>query len=342
MQETASRRTPLRLLSFLAATLLALAVWNLVLGVAVGKTPGFRQHPELGRVLDEGTLVQSEEGFSRTHIGPLGFRNGEIGPKTPGRSRVLCLGDSFTAGFQVGDGQTFVDRLRGSLGNGVEVVNAGRDGVGPAAALGAARFYRSLDPDLVVIEISPNNLKGQMTDPAANFYVVPDAATDFRIVFNRGYAGDSPLLQRFSKLGRLSALASFPAVKVGVHNLSSMLRSTKELDRQQANAKAPETLCRWTVRALHERFSKLILVYVGQPAYFDPTPPDAQAAFLGDEARKIGVPFLEVAPTLERHYRETGELANGFSNSDPGTGHINGLGHRLLAEALAPMVQRAL
>lgn len=319
----------------------ALAAWNAILGTAVGKTPGYRKDAALGRVLGPGTLVQSEEGFARTRINSLGMRGPEVGPKVAGRTRILCLGDSFTAGLQVADGQTFVDRLRALCGDGYEFVNGGRDGVGPAALLAGASFYRQrLDPDLVVFELSANNLKSQIADPNAEFRVVREGA-GFRVVRNAGYAGDSPLLQKFSKLGRLSALASVPAVKIGVHNLSLMLASTKEKDRRDAAQKVSPELCRWVVASLHETFPKLILVYIGQPAYFEPAPLDVAATTLGEEAKREGVAFLDMAPILEARFKATGELANGFSNSDPGTGHINGLGHRLVAEALAPLVQEA-
>ncbi|MBQ9686734.1 MAG: hypothetical protein IJV41_09375 [Oscillospiraceae bacterium] len=47
-----------------------------------------------------------------------------------------------------------------------------------------------------------------------------------------------------------------------------------------------------------------------------------------------GIVFVDVSARVQSAYDERAELAYGFSNTAPGIGHINALGHRLIAEAL--------
>jgi lysophospholipase L1-like esterase len=332
------QRLAISLLSFVLAFFVALVAWNFALGQLVGRHPGWKQHPQMGRVMKPGTLVFADEGFSRTSINSLGMRNGEIGPKTPGRTRVLCLGDSFTAGVNVPDGVNFVDQLRGRLGARYDLINAGRDGANPAYYVGLGPFYREkFSPDIVLVEITPLNLRVQMTSPESNFYV-EQSGWDYRIVRNTKFVSNNPLTRRFPQF---NSLISVPAVKIGIENVSRMLKPAADSKGDpKAKPKASAELCKWTVRSLHEQYPRLVLVYMGSPNYYDSiSTPDEVADGLRSEASRLRVPFVEMGPKFRAHFDATKEMSHGFSNSEPGTGHINGTGHRLVAEAIAAIIE---
>lgn len=79
----------------------------------------------------------------------------EYGPKPPGVRRVLMLGDSFTFGVGVNDGETFCDLVQRRLDQrqaGVEIINAGLGSYSPLLHYLALRdLYLPLDPDAVVL-----------------------------------------------------------------------------------------------------------------------------------------------------------------------------------------------
>ncbi len=98
----------------------------------------------------------------------LGIRDREIGPRVPGRLRLLALGDSFTLGIHAGPlDSCFVKRLevelRGQLAalptapgrpawHDAEVVNAGVDGYGTEQEIGMLRrLGREIGPDGVLL-----------------------------------------------------------------------------------------------------------------------------------------------------------------------------------------------
>jgi len=105
----------------------------------------------------------------------LGLRGGEIDLADTSRQRVLILGDSFTYGIGVGDGQTFasqVGRYLASQDPLIEVVNGGNPGVGTDYEL---KFYRTLGialrPRLVALFFFANDFED---NSFAKYYAVSE------------------------------------------------------------------------------------------------------------------------------------------------------------------------
>lgn len=102
------------------------------------------------------------------HINSLGLRGPELSPVPPGGMRVLLLGDSLVAGFEVAYEDTFgaklAVRLTHDVGFPVQVVNAGVRGYGTDQSL---LYYRErgrlLKPDLVVFFYSFNDPEDNIT-----------------------------------------------------------------------------------------------------------------------------------------------------------------------------------
>jgi hypothetical protein len=105
---------------------------------------------------------------SEIEINSLGLRGPEIPPPEPGELRVLVLGDSFVAGFEVESEQTFVaileHRLRQRFPRPVRVINAAVRGYGTDQSLLWYREVgRRLSPDLVVLAFSSNDFEDNIT-----------------------------------------------------------------------------------------------------------------------------------------------------------------------------------
>ncbi len=98
----------------------------------------------------------------RIAINSLGLRGPEVPPSRPGEPRVLAMGDSMVASFEVDYEETFVailERdLRERLGLPAHVINAGVRGYGTDQSLLLFRERASvLDPDVVVFFHSRND-----------------------------------------------------------------------------------------------------------------------------------------------------------------------------------------
>ncbi|MBI1849372.1 MAG: hypothetical protein HYR85_03405 [Planctomycetes bacterium] len=128
---------------------------------------GFRPTPNARGTFSNGVA------FS---LNSRGFRGHDVAsPKPPGTWRVLVLGDSFTFGKGVADGESFPEvlevRLRERLaGQPIDVVDAGVNGYGTdqQAAL-LRRVGRALEPDVVALgfyvgnDFSDNLARGELT-----------------------------------------------------------------------------------------------------------------------------------------------------------------------------------
>ncbi len=170
---------------------------NLVLGlVAVSFVPllleaGLRIyartfHPRL-TVLDDELGWRHATNVSRTVVNelgeqapvvlnPFGFRGSPRAMgKSPGRRRVLVLGDSFTEGFQVGDRELFTARMEAADPN-LEVINTGVGGWGTVQQyLFLVDEGLQFDPDLVVLMVFENDLSDNILSCSPGFGPRPHA-----------------------------------------------------------------------------------------------------------------------------------------------------------------------
>jgi lysophospholipase L1-like esterase len=101
-------------------------------------------------------------------INSLGFRGGEIKDVPPGGKRVVVIGDSQAAAFEVAERQTYEAllqrRLTDALGVPVQVINAGVRGYGTdQELLEYERRIRQLHPDIVVLHFSANDADDNTT-----------------------------------------------------------------------------------------------------------------------------------------------------------------------------------
>ncbi len=115
---------------------------------------GFRPRPGASGVFFNGVPFT---------LNSLGLRGREIGERRPGTPRVFCLGDSFTAGKGVRDGESFPDVLERELcrrlvDRPVEVVNGGVIAYGTDQQAGLLRrLGPALRPDVVVVAFFVGN-----------------------------------------------------------------------------------------------------------------------------------------------------------------------------------------
>jgi len=167
-----------------AATLLALGACELILR-ALGYEPIFNiySHPDVFWRRDELLGWSHEPNSVGTYVGPrpwpiefeapvrinsLGLRGPEIGDLPPGGYRVMVLGDSVVAGFEVPWEETFTaimeSTLTTELAVPVQVINAGVRGYGADQSY---LYYRDrgarLKPDVVLFIASENDLADNVT-----------------------------------------------------------------------------------------------------------------------------------------------------------------------------------
>jgi lysophospholipase L1-like esterase len=98
----------------------------------------------------------------------LGLRGPEIPPKNK-RFRILVLGDSYTFGWVLPEGDTYPALLQSQLsseGSNVEVINGGAPGYGTVQEEDfLKKIYPKIEPDYVVLGFVMNDAEPQNTVP---------------------------------------------------------------------------------------------------------------------------------------------------------------------------------
>lgn len=57
--------------------------------------------------------------------------------------------------------------------------------------------------------------------------------------------------------------------------------------------------------------------------------------------QKHGIDVIDMGPVFLEHYEDTRQMPYGFSNTTPGAGHLNRVGHRLIAQSLIDFLEEA-
>jgi lysophospholipase L1-like esterase len=148
---------------------------------------------------------------SETTINRLGYRGREVaGARTPGRARIVMLGDSITFGYGVRDGETF-SAVMETLDPRLEVVNLGVQGYGTdQELLKLEREGFAYAPDVVVLNVClANDLLDNASSRSIYDGVYPKPyfrLEDGRLVEVAGHVGLSPLRRLALLLSQRSAL----------------------------------------------------------------------------------------------------------------------------------------
>lgn len=239
----------------------------------------------------------------------LGFRDGEYSrQKTPGRKRILFLGDSFTLGWGIPVADTYAKRLESMLaqkGQGIEVINMG---VGNYNSSMEVELFKlkglELNPDMVVLMYYIND-----TEPTP-------------VIDNSTY----PLLKHFY----LPAYISTKVKQLKLMNaqqdwLAAHYRSIYNPDSRgfMVNRRALAEL----VTLCAERNIRLLMVNIPDLRRLKGYPFTFATDYIRGVADEHRLPFLDLQPVLEPY----DEKSLWVSMDDP---HMNVLANKLAAESI--------
>jgi hypothetical protein len=269
-----------------------------------------------------------------TTVNARGYR-GALHPyeKTPGKTRLLMLGDSVTFGSWVRDFETFSFLLE-ERSDRYEVVNLAVEGYGTDQELlvleqEGLRYH----PDVVVLNVCDAN------DPSDNFSgwrsrPKPHFTWDGRrLVLHDDYLRLSPALraiqwladesQVLNRLRELLPFASDPTL------LPPVRGEGRRFDRHAANELTVRIGCQVRDVARRGAAELLVLLHPDEVTFEHRSP---EAARLGSALRGQGIRVRDLAET----YR-----AEGLSYAQvalDGQGHLTPLGHHFVAEEIEKLV----
>jgi lysophospholipase L1-like esterase len=239
-----------------------------------------------------------------------GLRGGPVGPRPAGKRRILVLGSSVTLGWGVPEDETMTVRLQRMFaadGQDVEVLNAG---IGNYNAVRyVERFKRrlaDLDPTDIVVHFFLRD--AETLDAGRDNWLLRNselAATTW-IAFSRylGQASEKTLEEHYRDAYRPDA-QGYRDMRTALHELA---RVAKEKNIRVYLAMTPDVhdLVDYKFGFIHETMKRV--------------------------AQEEGFVFVDLLPPMRN-------LTPRELWSMPGDPHPNGLGHRLMAEALYPALK---
>ena len=293
-------------------------------------------------------MVQSREGWGRYVANSDGFLAHEFAA-VPTGPRALLMGDSFTQGLQVREGERYSEVLE-RLVPGLEVLNVSTGGRSPIHyALYLPRFQAAFRPSFTIVQVNDADLS-EMEDART------DAVT---LAEFRGPPSPSPAgaradrwVERLHDLGRRSALLREISARVELLAKQEYARLARKVTGRRANTEdvvalpatpRAEAMVDSLLGEVVRLSPRTILVYVPHLRYFDAVPRDAypvRRAWYRALAERRGLAFVDPTDALLAEFRRTGEPLQGFANTRPGIGHMNARGHELLGKLLAGTILR--
>ncbi len=340
----------MRYASALLAFFVAALFWEAIDRNFVSYHPECKILPNKTEVLAD-RCVNSEEGYSICSFSDQGYRR----PVPPDTSdpKVLVLGDSYCAASQVGDEQTFCNQLQVILKHqypNVGVWNAGINGAAPSRYIGMADYYKqNFRPDMVIIQLNAGDFYTDMDSRSATFWLEPTKEgwqiNKNDVLVTRGSLkklAKYPLAQRVAACAFESAMFQQLVTKIG-QEFGAMNENAGESQGGKDESDIYIKHAKWVVDELAKTYPTVAVVYIPTLDYFKlDKPPAPQEFALQDECRKRGIPFANLRPSFEQEFVRTGQSCNGFLNTAPGQGHINALGHRLVAERMSELASMLL
>ncbi len=345
--------TALALGSLLAAALLESAIRLLELAptTGIGTVDARRFDLVPGLFMPGQDLIDRQKPAlpHRVRINALGYRGPAIPDSRPtDEVRILMVGDSFTYGDFVDDDETLPAQLESALagralGPGCETVRAINAGVGGTTIVThaeMARRGRVLEPDLVVLTFSENDivdLRNPMWDSLAE-----NRRMKSRFPLSIAY----PILRHtatWNFLLKVRASWTTPGPEAGAGPVAPADAEAKQQaesatpDRRRRDAdreRYREALAALRDALADEGVELLFVVYPVHHALHDEEARE-QVRWAESTARGEGLPALGLVEPLQASGRRDDELY-----LLPHDGHPSPLGYRIAAASLAPEVAR--
>lgn len=269
--------------------------------------------------------------------GTDGMRAHESPPPAKDAPVWLFLGDSFTWGWGVGQGEPFTDVLQTTIGPSVSVKNAGLSGSGTVQQMLILKqqLAQGLKPKKVIVVFCPNDFTDCVEQRTDRPFMI--RVSDEMTVTNCPVEGGG--LQ--SGIGR--TISSYSRL---ISTIRFAVNRTKARSRQGRDDYSPPPLSRDEIDAARECLSQMVdackeagaeltVVYTSMREDMMPGPDAERRIALRTMCGDLGIPFIDPTETLRAKCNfEPGVFF--FANDN----HWTKDGHRVVAELIAQSLSK--
>ena len=282
-------------------------------------------------------------------VNELGFRGAPVAPEKPAQVfRIVALGDSFTYGTGVDEGDTWPAQLEARLRElaperPLEVLNWGVPAYNTRQEIAQLnQRVKTYRPDLVLLCAYVNDASGAGRGPGAPDEEQPADAWETRWVRRLGltsgrWEGDAPVnaaQRRMMALRERSRLADLVAYKLYGWLMGRVATRNYAADWAPGSpglAMVKSALSSALVLSRHSDFELLAVMYPDLPSLGETYAFAEEHAAFASLCAELGIPFRDLTSVFDG--RDPAALQAHAHDKHP-----NGAAHRLVAEALAALL----
>ncbi len=280
------------------------------------------------------------EGFATSHFGPDGVRlTGN--PAIQGAPLWLIIGDSHVEAREVSDATTMgavLEQMARSRGRSLNIRQYGWSGTAaPAYIVTADSMLRAWAPEWVIIVLGPEDVGTQPLETARLWRMRIEPDTSIRLLDVRFRPSAATGLR-----GWLRERSLTPSAMIGGLSRQSALfaQFTLRLPQvrgayaAQGGEKTQEMglIAHATVGALQDAYAdRLLVVYASPIGHSGGETADPEESALLAACALEKVRCISTRESMREERDKRFRLSRGFSNTAPGEGHLNVVGHDVIA-----------
>ncbi len=291
-------------------------------------------------------ILHSKEGFARNHVNSIGLNDSEL--RLDAKLKVLVLGDSFVEAVQIPQALNFTSLLEKSIPDS-EFINAGRSDANAAHFNPLIEKFAYLQPDAIVAFVSPSDISSLFSADINILQYGED------IVAVRINPPQKDVIKKYLEpLLTRSALATYMTRRARplMADLAAIFQASPD-PKAKAKPETPEA--KEARKRVYEAAQVEVMTFILRsmaakaPVTIVFLPQMEFAANGASTVAKLSIRYfntlnractaakvqcIDPSDYLRKAYLSNGNPPFGFSNTKPGEGHLNELGHRAIADSL--------
>jgi hypothetical protein len=221
----------------------------------------------------------------------------------PGKTRIICSGDSFTLGYGVDNDHTW-PQLLATLAPNIETINMGQGGYGADQAyLWYKRDGVTLDHDIQILALIGPDLY-RMQHSSFNGYGKPVLAIENDHIVTTNVPVPRSMIVRSPRLARaadaLSNLNITPLLRRVLKLDSTAVMTETQAERNRQTASVFSYMMDDLLEMNRAKNSVLVLVYLPTRVEYGGDSEASWRTFLGQYARQRGLLYLDLADDFHR------------------------------------------
>jgi hypothetical protein len=326
----------LKISQTIGAFLVAYSLASLVVILAVVEEPGYYLLKGVGYFQRTGRVVRTDEGYH--YDSNLSVEEQVLKADRGGEGQVVLLGDSYIAAHQLPVTESVAGILSKNLASSkvpLGVVNAGTDGGDPAQYVGELPWIMNhCKVKYAAMIVNENDFVRDLPSQNGYWYLVRDSRNEIQLKTHSA----EKFVERTSRFPLIywpTKHGIWPLAMERMAESSPLEGSSRSSKRGERQDPFLADSIQWVVKNFRSLSTRGSILFIPTVNYYGSVDHESTVETeLARECHRQNVPFHNMRFDFVTEFRRTRRPSQGFANTAPGEGHINSLGHRLVADFL--------